>query len=92
MMKTLKFKEDELTIDLISKDRKFNDECLTAIKFGLENDLIVVPVLIIETENRNFELKYHREQWNKVLTKCMDYYISVEEYEICSEIKKLLAI
>ena len=93
-MKKILIKGQENVEQQVYSNRIFLEECVKSIKRGLENDDLIVPIVKLEhpLSSTEFELKIHRDEWNKYLNKCMDYFISTEEYEVCQEIKNLLEI
>jgi hypothetical protein len=77
-LKNKKWLIHSLIIDAVKKS--YNENLETTIIFRIintDNDFIMTS-----------ELK--KEDWINSLDKSMEYYLSVEEYEKCSEIKELI--
>lgn len=92
-MKKLEIKNFEKIQDELFSNRVFFEECINSIKNGLENDFLIVPVLTVKLENKlEFNVKCHRNEWDDILEKSLNFFIELEEYELCQEIKKLLNI
>ena len=66
---------------------KISQAVETAVEWALANGLKEVEVFEVEELNVVFSLK--REEFETALSGCIDYYLSVEEYERCETINKL---
>ena len=68
------------------------DELLVAIKRGIKNGSKKVTVCDIELveDEETFRLYSSSDDWPVALNGCIEAFIRTEEYEKCSEIKKLL--
>jgi len=81
-------------IDHMKKDNKdFTNNALTAaIIFGIENDMLKVPFmeLLIGKKETLYTVKSHRDTWVRNLNRLSKYFIELEQYEKCGEIKKQL--
>jgi len=56
----------------------------TGIKENLQS------VNVAEIKNHDVIISVPKDEWKSGLENALDYYIEKEEYEVCSEIKKLI--
>ena len=61
---------------------------VTNIADGIKDDL--ESVNIAEIKHTDIILNVPKTEWKSGLKKAMEYYITTEEYEECSKIKKLI--
>jgi hypothetical protein len=62
------------------------------VKKSLDEELDEIVVFrIIDSEN-NYQMNsiLKKPEWVNSLTKCLEFYQEIEEYEMCGEIKKLI--
>jgi hypothetical protein len=92
-MKEIKIKNYENIENELFSNRLFFEECINSIKDGLINDFLIVPVLLVKLENnRKINVKCHRNEWDYILEKSLNFFIELEEYELCKDIKNLIDI
>jgi hypothetical protein len=65
---------------------------IEAVKESMEKNLKNFTVFRIINPNKNFVVtsQITKDDWLESLEKCLEYYISIEDYETCGEIKKLI--
>tara|TARA_B110000977_G_scaffold50720_1_gene68901 strand:+ start:275 stop:547 length:273 start_codon:yes stop_codon:yes gene_type:complete len=61
---------------------------VTNIADGIKDDL--ESVNIAEIKHTDIILSVSKDEWKSGLEKAMEYYITTEEYEECTKIKKLI--
>ena len=61
---------------------------VTNIADGIKDDL--KSVNIAEIKHTDIILSVSKDEWKSGLEKAMEYYITTEEYEECTKIKKLI--
>ena len=61
---------------------------VTNIADGIKDDL--ESVNIAEIKHHDVIISVPKDEWKSGLENAMEYYIKIEEYEICSKIKKLI--
>jgi hypothetical protein len=71
----------------IENRAKISQAVETAVEWAFANGLEEVDVFEVEELDVVFSLK--REEFETALNGCIDYYLSVEEYELCETINKL---
>ena len=65
----------------------YNASVLSAIYNAVELDLKDVPLLCIKETSSVIYL--HKEQYKEKIEKCLEFFLSVEEYELCSTIEEI---
>jgi len=61
---------------------------VTNIASGIKEEL--ESVNIAEIKHHDVIISVPKDEWKSGLENAMEYYIKIEEYEICSKIKKLI--
>jgi len=61
---------------------------VTNIASGIKEEL--ESVNIAEIKHHDVIISIPKDEWKSGLENAMEYYIKIEEYEICSKIKKLI--
>ncbi len=56
----------------------------------IEDDIKVIQAIIVSNSNDNIVFLIKKENIKMSLKKAMDYFLEIEEYEKCSEIRDLL--
>jgi protein-arginine kinase activator protein McsA len=64
-------------------------ELLRFIKKMLEENLQFVQAILISNNNDNIVFILKKENLEHTLTKCMEYFLQIEEYEKCAEVRDL---
>lgn len=73
----------------VSKDRRvLYKYLLKRISYGIENSF--TSVRIFRIYGSDYYLDCKRGDWKKYLNRILDYFVELEEYEICDKAAKLI--
>ena len=77
---------------VILNKQNLYDNLLPAIAYGIENDLLQVPLIYVKIKKEKvvIHLNLYRELWELWLNIIMDRLIEDELYEKCHKVKLLL--
>lgn len=84
---------DKALNEIYKNKNQFYTKYVDSIRYGIEHNIVNIRIFEIVLENgEEFDVSCHRNNWNEALKECMDYFISIEDYEKCSEIKTMIEL
>lgn len=92
MIRRFKTDKSELTQDalLTTQDPEIVYEIINGIFYGMERNKKSVDLFEIQTSNDIQVFSIPRTKWKKALEKSLSKMIEIEDYEMCSSIKKAI--
>lgn len=92
MIRRFKIDKSELTQDalLTTQDPEIVYEIIRGIFYGMERNKKSVDLFEIQTSNDIQVFSIPRAKWKKALEKSLSKMIEIEDYEMCSSIKKAI--
>jgi hypothetical protein len=92
MIRRFKIDKSELTQEalLTTQDPEIVYEIINGIFYGMERDRKSVDLFEVQTLNDIQIFSIPRTKWKKALEKSLSKMIEIEDYEMCSSIKKAI--
>lgn len=92
MIRRFKIEKSELTQEalLTTQDTEIVYEIINGIFYGIERNKKSVDLFEIQTLNDIQVFSIPKSKWKKALEKSLSRMIEIEDYEICSAIKKAI--
>ena len=94
-MLKLKFKDSTQCIEYLLGSEFADDEIYTnmytCIKYGVEKGYDEVIFMYVQfDEEEDMYINLNKTDWKYNLNTCLEHFIKIENYEMCSDIKKLM--